>query len=278
MADPSDDPDLGRNLRGLKYLDKLLPLFDRLHDVGTRRDKAGNRKLHFDQYCAWSCCPSSTRSSAPSAPCKPPACSSRSDASSAARGPPWARFPRRSRSSTRSGWRRSSPSCWDEAPPSHGVGKEHVRRVLTAVDGSVVKTLASLAEAAYLRDQQRPGRTAAGGSTRTSRSTAACPSASTSPRRSTAARPTRSTSCGGLAAGPLLRDGPLVRPVHAVERHRRRRQQLRLPHPRQQHLDEVIEERPVSRGGATRRRAPRRRGQAGDLAQGRGAGRTIPSG
>ena len=37
--------------------------------------------------------------------------------------------------------------------PSRGVGKEYVRQVLTAVDGSVVKTLASLAEAAYLRDK-----------------------------------------------------------------------------------------------------------------------------
>jgi hypothetical protein len=42
---------------------------------------------------------------------------------------------------------------WAEVPPSHGVGKEYVRQVLTAVDGSVVKTLASLAEAAYLRDK-----------------------------------------------------------------------------------------------------------------------------
>ena len=52
MAEPFDNPVPGPNLQGLKYLDKLLPLFDRLHDVGCRRDKAGNRKLHFDHYCA----------------------------------------------------------------------------------------------------------------------------------------------------------------------------------------------------------------------------------
>ena len=52
MAEPSDNLSPGRQLQGLKYLDKLLPLFDRLHDVGCRRDKAGNRKLHFDHYCA----------------------------------------------------------------------------------------------------------------------------------------------------------------------------------------------------------------------------------
>ena len=40
-----------RDVGGMKMLQKLLPLLDRLHDVGCERDKAGNRKLHFDQYC-----------------------------------------------------------------------------------------------------------------------------------------------------------------------------------------------------------------------------------
>jgi hypothetical protein len=39
------------DVTGLKYFDKLSPLLARLHDVGCQRDKAGNRKLHFDQYC-----------------------------------------------------------------------------------------------------------------------------------------------------------------------------------------------------------------------------------
>ena len=39
------------DVTGLKYFDKLAPLLARLHDVGCQRDKAGNRKLHFDQYC-----------------------------------------------------------------------------------------------------------------------------------------------------------------------------------------------------------------------------------
>jgi hypothetical protein len=34
----------------LKLLTRVLPLLDRLHDVGTRRDSAGNRQLHYDQY------------------------------------------------------------------------------------------------------------------------------------------------------------------------------------------------------------------------------------
>ncbi|HUT90900.1 MAG TPA: IS4 family transposase [Thermoguttaceae bacterium] len=39
------------DVTGLKYFDKLAPLLVRLHDVGCGRDKAGNRLLHFDQYC-----------------------------------------------------------------------------------------------------------------------------------------------------------------------------------------------------------------------------------
>src|SRR5271154_6354002 len=38
-------------LTGLKYLDQLAPLLARLHDGGCARDKAGNRTLHYDQYC-----------------------------------------------------------------------------------------------------------------------------------------------------------------------------------------------------------------------------------
>jgi len=39
-------------LQGWSYFRRLTPLLARLHDSGCARDKAGNRKLHFDQYCA----------------------------------------------------------------------------------------------------------------------------------------------------------------------------------------------------------------------------------
>lgn len=39
------------DVTGLKFFDKLAPLLERLHDVGCLRDRAGNRTLHFDQYC-----------------------------------------------------------------------------------------------------------------------------------------------------------------------------------------------------------------------------------
>ncbi len=40
-----------RQVTGLKYFDKLAPLLERLHDDGCARDRAGNRELHYDQYC-----------------------------------------------------------------------------------------------------------------------------------------------------------------------------------------------------------------------------------
>jgi hypothetical protein len=39
------------DVTGLKYFDKLAPLLARLREVGCARDKAGNRNLHFDEYC-----------------------------------------------------------------------------------------------------------------------------------------------------------------------------------------------------------------------------------
>jgi hypothetical protein len=39
------------DVTGLKYFDRLAPLLARLHDDGCQRDQAGNRELHYDQYC-----------------------------------------------------------------------------------------------------------------------------------------------------------------------------------------------------------------------------------
>jgi len=40
-----------RDITGLKFFDKLAPLLKRLHNDGCERDRAGNRTLHYDQYC-----------------------------------------------------------------------------------------------------------------------------------------------------------------------------------------------------------------------------------
>ena len=39
-------------LQGYKYLDRVTPLLERLHDCGTARDRAGNRELRYDRYAA----------------------------------------------------------------------------------------------------------------------------------------------------------------------------------------------------------------------------------
>ena len=39
-------------IHGLKHFRKLRPVLKHLHDVGSERDRAGNRTLHFDEYCA----------------------------------------------------------------------------------------------------------------------------------------------------------------------------------------------------------------------------------
>jgi hypothetical protein len=51
MAGKRRDDVREEDVTGLKYFDKLAPLLARLHEVGCERDKAGNRKLHYDQYC-----------------------------------------------------------------------------------------------------------------------------------------------------------------------------------------------------------------------------------
>src|SRR5258708_20608372 len=45
-------PPNAKTLQGWKYLRRLTPLLARLHPAGCARDKAGNRTLHFDQYCS----------------------------------------------------------------------------------------------------------------------------------------------------------------------------------------------------------------------------------
>ena len=51
MTPKNSEPLATLGLRGFKYFRLLRPLLQRLHDAGTARDKAGNRSLHFDQYC-----------------------------------------------------------------------------------------------------------------------------------------------------------------------------------------------------------------------------------
>lgn len=40
-----------RDLQGLKFFRRIGPLLASLHEIGAKRDKAGNRDLHMDEYC-----------------------------------------------------------------------------------------------------------------------------------------------------------------------------------------------------------------------------------
>src|SRR5262249_17030274 len=45
-------PVAAKDLQGFKYFETVLPLLARLHDAGTARDAAGNRRPFFAQYAA----------------------------------------------------------------------------------------------------------------------------------------------------------------------------------------------------------------------------------
>jgi hypothetical protein len=49
---PRPDPDDPESLRGHRLIRPIKHLIEKLHDVGTQRDHAGNRKLFFDQYAS----------------------------------------------------------------------------------------------------------------------------------------------------------------------------------------------------------------------------------
>jgi hypothetical protein len=51
-ATTAAEPLQAEQVQSLKHLKHLLPLFQRLHEVGCERDTAHSRKLHFDGYCA----------------------------------------------------------------------------------------------------------------------------------------------------------------------------------------------------------------------------------
>jgi hypothetical protein len=50
MARAKQDQIDENQVQGFKFLKKLLPMLDQLHGVACERDRANNRKLHFDHY------------------------------------------------------------------------------------------------------------------------------------------------------------------------------------------------------------------------------------
>lgn len=140
------------DVTGLKYFDKLLPLFGRLHEVGCERDRAGNRRLHFDQYCLmmllflFNPIVTSLR-----------ALQQASELKKVQRKLGCGRASLGSLSESTAVFdpemlQNIVDELGHKLQPVQNIGRGHVEQRLTAVDGSVVKTLATIVEAAYLKN------------------------------------------------------------------------------------------------------------------------------
>jgi hypothetical protein len=150
----ADDPEPSeRALAGFKYFDRLVPLLARLHEVGCARDVAGNRALHFDHYCLLLLL----------ALFNPTLRSLRAlqQASTLKRVQRRLGCPRTSLGSLSEAAAVFDPARLQgiigallrEVPRARSLHPGQIAHVLTAVDGSVVRTLASLTAAAYLTDK-----------------------------------------------------------------------------------------------------------------------------
>jgi len=149
-----------RDVQGLKYFRRLLPLFERLHEVGCQRDKAGNRQLHMDQYCAlvllflFNPCVRSLRALQQASQlknvqkklgCPRTSLGSLSEATDVF-------DPER--------LREIIGELAERTQPVRDLAGQAVPQVLTAVDGSILRTLSTLAEAAYLKDRNGQSKSA----------------------------------------------------------------------------------------------------------------------
>jgi len=149
-----------KDITGLKYFDKLLPLFEPLHAVGCQRDKAGNRQLHYDEYCLllllflFNPVVTSLRALQQASElkkvqrklgCKRASLGSLSE-SIAVFDPELLK--------------RIIDELGSKLQPVHNVGRGYVKHALTAVDGSVVKTLSAITEAIYLKNRHGDSKSA----------------------------------------------------------------------------------------------------------------------
>jgi len=150
----ADDPEPSeRALAGFKYFDRLRPLLGRLHEVGCARDRAGNRTLHYDHYCLLVLL----------ALFNPAVRSLRAvqQASTLKKVQRQLGCPRASLGSLSEAVAVFDPrrlegiigELLQEVPRARSLRPGQIPHVLTAVDGSVVRALASLTAAAYLTDK-----------------------------------------------------------------------------------------------------------------------------
>lgn len=154
------EPIREEGITGLKYFRKLWPLFERLHDVGCQRDKAGNRELFMDQYCAlvllfmFNPCVRSLR-----------ALQRASELKSVRKKLGCGRASLGSLSEATDVFdperlREIIGELAAEVKPTRSVAGPHLDQLLTAVDGSVVKTLSTIAQASYLKNARGENKSA----------------------------------------------------------------------------------------------------------------------
>jgi hypothetical protein len=157
---PASEPLREEDIQGLKYFRKLWPLFERLHEVGCERDKAGNRQLHMDQYCAlvllflFNPCVRTLR-----------ALQQASELRNVQRKLGCSRASLGSLSEATDVFdserlREILGELAEQVQPTRKVGGWHVQQLLVAVDGSVVETLSTIAAAAYLKTKNGDSRSA----------------------------------------------------------------------------------------------------------------------
>ena len=153
MAGKKRDRVRERDITGLKYFQDLMPLFERLHEVGCQRDKAGNRELFMDQYCVlillflFNPIVTSLRAL--------------QQASELKKVQRKLGCPRSSLGSLSEATQVFDPEPLREiigellgqVEPIRQVGRGQLAQELIAVDGSVVKTLSTIAQAAYLKNR-----------------------------------------------------------------------------------------------------------------------------
>ena len=149
-----------KDITGLSYLDKLQPLLARLHEVGCDRDRADNRKLHMDQYCMlvllylFNPICSSLR-----------ALQQASELKNVQRKLGCARASLGSLSEATDVFEPERlleiiSELAEKVKPIRNVGRGHIDHILTAVDGSVAKTLSTITEAAYLKNRSGASKSA----------------------------------------------------------------------------------------------------------------------
>lgn len=154
------EPIREKDVVGLKYFRKLWPLFERLREVGCQRDKAGNRQLFMDQYCAlvllflFNPCLRSLRALQQASELKNVQRKLRCGRTSLGS------FSEATDVFDPQRLREIIGELAAQVEPMRSVAGGHLEQLVTAIDGSVVKTLSTIAQACYLKNRHGENKSA----------------------------------------------------------------------------------------------------------------------